>query len=205
MVLQSDTVLHVQATAGTGINASPTGSMTLSGSISGTGKLTLTAQNSNIDQGTLILTGDSSYTGGTLVAGGIIQVTGASADLGLGNVTVSNATSPLSIARLSITTGVFDAIANSATLTLAGGGTAGVADQGYAILGAGVNEVVGSLILGSAVQLSGTYGSTLSPATFTNDEYFSGTGMLIVLPEPGAFSALLGGTAFLGLLRRRRS
>jgi autotransporter-associated beta strand protein len=203
IVLGSNAVVHVQATAGTGNTATPTGSMTLAGSISGSGQLTFTAPNSNIDQGFLIITGDNSYSLGTLIAGGILQLFGANADLGLGDVTVSNATSPDSIARLSITTGVLDAIANSATVTLAGGGTFGVADQSFIELGVGVDEIVAGLILGSTLMGPGTYGSTGSLAAFKSDEFFSGTGIITVIPEPGAFASLLGGAAVLGLLRRR--
>ena len=81
----------------------------------------MTAPNSNIDQGFLVLTGANTYSGGTLVAGGILQVNGANATLGTGNVTVDNATSPSSIARLQILAGVSNAIADTATLSLAGG------------------------------------------------------------------------------------
>jgi autotransporter-associated beta strand protein len=62
-----------------GRDPQPTGSMTFSNVISGPGKLTLTAPNSNIDQGLLILVGANTYAGGTLVQGGILQVTGANA------------------------------------------------------------------------------------------------------------------------------
>jgi fibronectin-binding autotransporter adhesin len=193
VTLQTNTLIHVQATAGTGSSASPTGSMTFSGTISGPGKLTFTAPNSNIDQGSLILTGANTYTGGTLVAGGILEVSGATANLGTGNVTVDNASSTASIARLSIDAGVLDAIADNATLSLAGGGTAGVADQNFAILGAGVNDVVGGLVLGGVTQNTpGTYGSTASTAMFQNDEFFSGPGVvtLAAVPEPASLSLL---------------
>jgi len=120
--LQSDTVLHMQATNGTG--ASPTtanGNMTFTNTISGPGKLIFTGANSDIDQGFLILSAANTYTGGTLVQGGILQATGAAANFGTGNVTVDNAASPVSIARMQITSGVLDAINNNATLSLAGG------------------------------------------------------------------------------------
>jgi len=95
VILQSDTLLHMQANTGTG-STSPIGSITLAGPISGPGKLTFTAPNSDIDMGFLILSGGpSTYTGGTLVAGGILSITGAASSTGTGNVTVSNATSPL--------------------------------------------------------------------------------------------------------------
>ncbi len=181
VVLQSDTLIHVQATAGTGGTPAPVGSLTFSQSISGPGRLTLTAPTSNVDQGSLILVASNSYAGGTLVNGGIISVSGAAATLGSGNVTVDNAAAPSAIAKLTIQAGVINAIADTATLTLAGGGTAGVADQGYVELGAGINETVGALRLGGVTQASGTYGSTLSTAAVQNNEYFAGTGIITVL------------------------
>jgi autotransporter-associated beta strand protein len=174
VVLQSDTLIHVEGSA--------TGSITVVNAISGPGKLTLTAPNSSANQGQLVLNGNNTYQGGTLVRGGTLVVSGASATLGPGNVTVDNATSPNSIAKLSIQAGVVNAINDTATLTLAGGGTAGVADQGYVDLGAGVNETVGGLKLGGVTQSAGTYGSTSSSATFQNDEYFSGSGIVTVVP-----------------------
>lgn len=42
-------------------------------------------------------------------------------------------------------------------------------------------------------------------ATFKNDEFLAGTGMVTVIPEPGAGAMLLGGfNALLGLQRFRR-
>jgi fibronectin-binding autotransporter adhesin len=205
--LQSDTVLHMQATNGTG--ASPTtanGNMTFTNTISGPGKLIFTASNSDIDQGFLILSGTNTYTGGTLVQGGILQVTGAAANFGTGDVTVDNAASPVSIARMEITSGVLDAINDGATLSLAGGGVAGAADRNFAILDPGVNETVAGLVLAGVTQTQlGTYGSSTSDATFKNDEFFSGTGVitLAATPEPATLSLLgLGAVALCG--RRRR-
>jgi autotransporter-associated beta strand protein len=203
VVLQTDSLIHVQATAGTGANPALTNGFTeFSGPISGPGRLTFTAPNSDADQGYLILSGTNTYTGGTTVAGGILQVSGASANLGAGNVTVDNASSPLSIARLQILSGVTNAISDTATLTLAGGGTPGAADRNFADLATGLDERIGALILGGVPQSPGSYGSTASPATFKNDEFFSGAGVVTVVPEPAAVSlAALGG---LGLLARRR-
>ena len=135
VVLQSDTLLHVEG--------SSTGSLTLLNTVSGPGKLTLTAPNSSSNQGQLVLNGANTYQGGTLVRGGTLVVSGDSATLGSGDVTVDNSTSVSSIAKLTIQSGVTNAIADTAALSLAGGGSAGVADQGYADLGRGVNEVVG--------------------------------------------------------------
>jgi fibronectin-binding autotransporter adhesin len=200
VVLQSDTLIHVQASAGTGNTSNPTGSTTLSGNVSGPGRLTFAAPNSNIDQGFLVLTGANTYSGGTLVAGGILQVSGANATLGMGNVTVDNATSPLSIARLQILAGVSNAIADSATLSLAGG------NAGRVDLGAGINETVAGLVLNGSTQAFGTYGSTSSSATFQNDTFFSGTGIITVapVPEPGGILLVCGLAAGgAGWLRRR--
>jgi fibronectin-binding autotransporter adhesin len=177
--------------------------LTLSGVISGPGKLTLTAANSNIDIGNYVLTGNNTYTGGTLVAGGVLRVSGATAHLGSGTVEVNNASSPSAIARMEIQTGVTDAIGNDAILKLAGGGAPNAADQNFIILGSGVNEQVGGLVLGGVVQtLPGTYGATGSGATFVFDDYFSGTGV-VTLPEPGS-AALFFGVATLVLRRRNR-
>jgi len=46
----------------------------------------------------------------------------------------------------------------------------------YPVLG------VGGLVLAGVAQAPGTYGSTLSPATFQNDEFFAGTGTVTVRP-----------------------
>jgi autotransporter-associated beta strand protein len=192
--LQSDTLLHMQATAGTGANPTPSnGNITLTNTISGPGKLTFTAPNSDIDQGYLIISGNNTYTGGTLIAGGILQVTGANAKLGTGNVTVDNSSSPNSIARLALALDTRDAIDDLATLILKGGGAPNVADQNFAILGDGVNETVGGLVLGGVAQaLPGTYGSSASGATFVNDDYFSGNGVitLAAVPEPASLSVV---------------
>jgi len=79
-----------------------------------------------------------------------------------------------------ISAGVTNAIIDTATLTLLGGGMPGVADTGFINLGAGVNEVVAGLVLGTIPQASGTYGSTASSAMFKFDEYFAGSGMITV-------------------------
>ena len=87
---------------------------------------------------------------------------------------------------------------------LAGGGSSNSADNGFAELAAGVNEILASLILGTEVQPPGTYGSTASAATFKDNEFFSGPGMLTVIPEPGAaMISLVSFSALLGLQRFR--
>ena len=111
------------------------------------------------------------------------------------------------LARLSLS-GTGNVIDDAATLTLLGGGTAGVADQNFAILGAGINETVGGLVLGGVAQSTfGTYGSTTSGATFQNDEYFSGTGVVTLapIPEPGSMALVGIAVASFGarLIRRK--
>jgi len=176
VVLQSDTLIHVQGSAA--------GSTTLAGNVSGPGKLSLTGTPHDANLGVLVLNGANTYSGGTVIDGGTLDVSGASATLGAGDVTVHSANLAFagSSAKLKIEAGVLNAIADSATLSLAGGRAAGVADDGYVDLGAGVNEIVGGLKLGGVTQPAGTYGSTSSSATFQNDEYFSGSGIVTVVP-----------------------
>jgi len=88
---------------------------------------------------------------------------------------------------LEIQTGVTNAIGDLATLSLFGGGTAGLADQGFADLGSGIIETVASLLLGGVAQVPGTYGSTASGAMFQNDEFFAGTG-IVAVPALGDYN-----------------
>jgi autotransporter-associated beta strand protein len=163
MVTASGGMLH--QTAGT--------TLTIGGPISSSGNGALTKSGT----GTLVLSGANTYTGATNVTAGTLSILGDFATLGDGNVTVQGATS-----ALVIQSGVDNAVDDLATLSLFGGGTAGVADQGYADLGAGINELIGSLFLNGVMQANGTYGSSLSSATFKLDEYFAGTGMLQIGP-----------------------
>lgn len=181
--------------------------VTIGDPITGVGKLT------KIGVGPVRLTNGNSYQGGTVVSVGSLSV-GTAPDtnngfgfypatvgsLGSGDVTVS-----ATATDLEIETGVTNAIGDAATLSLAGGGTAGAADVGYALLDSGVNEVVGNLVLGGVAMPAGTYGSSSSLASNQLNEYFSGPGIVTVVstPEPGSV-ALLGLGAAGALARRRR-
>lgn len=120
---------------------------------------------------------------GTLFASSL-----SSTAVGTGDVTVESAHAvfPNSAAKVSIALGAHNAIADTATLSLAGGNVPNVADDGYLELaGSGpssyVNETVRALRLAGIPQPPGTYGSTSSFATYKLNEFFSGGGLLTVL------------------------
>jgi autotransporter-associated beta strand protein len=144
------------------------GTQTWSGAISGNGSFRRVAAGGETD-----FSGANTFSGGTIVDGGTLSVSGSSATFGGGDVTVN-------AGNAAIAAGVSNAILDTATLTLLGGGTAGVADTGYINLGAGINDTVAALVLGATTEPNGTYGSSASSATFKMDEYFSGTGIITV-------------------------
>ena len=127
--------------------------LTVNGIISSSGTGILT----KAGPGHLVLSGANTYTGGTNISAGTLSLAGAAATLGTGNVNVQGTTAGTA---LDIQSGVANALDDSSTLALLGGGAVGVADQGYANLGAGINEVVKSLMLNGVLQTAGTYGSS---------------------------------------------
>lgn len=148
--------------------------LTIPGPISSTGNGSLTKSG----PGNLVVSGAGSYTGATIIADGKLTVSGAVASLGIGNVTVQGTAIG---SALAIQGGATDAIDDVATLSLAGGGVAGVPDAGYADVEAGLNEVVAQLVLGGIPQMNGrTYGSSSSTAMVQSDEYFLGGGLITV-------------------------
>lgn len=168
---------NISLGAGGGLLSVSTAStvLTASGTISGSALTKAGA-------GTVVLTGPNSYSGGTTVSAGLLAVTGATATFGSGNVTVLDAGTGAG-GGLLIQTGVLNAIADNAMLSLSGGSTPDVADVGFAFLEAGINDRIGALVLGGVAQTNGlTYGSTASSALFKSDEYFSvgGSGILAV-------------------------
>ena len=120
----------------------------------------------------------NSYEGGTVVASGRLLVY-SSGTLGTGPVTVSAGTT------LDLDTAT--AVSDAAAVTLATGtGTYGRID-----LASGITETVGTLTINDKLQYNGTYGATGSGAMFIDDNYFVGTGKLLVLdgkPRPTLLS-----------------
>jgi len=167
IVLETDSRITVSANA-TGVLTAP---------ISGPGGLVKTGA------GTLKLTAANTFTNNTKISAGAMILEGASASLGTGMVTVDGVNAGTSLLILS---GVLNAIPDTTTLALVGGGVAGLADQGYVDLGAGVNEIVGGLVLGGNVYGPGVYGSTASSAPVENqfDEFFFGSGLITVVAPP---------------------
>lgn len=150
--------------------------------------------------GSWTLAGLSTFSGGTTISGGTLFA-GSNGALGTGNVSVLD-----SAINLTISTGISNAIGNGATLSLAGDGLLdNAAIAGYAFLAAGVNETVGGLLLGGIAQMDpGTYGATGSGATHIMDDYFQGTGVVTLVPEPSAGLALISGLGVLVGSRRMR-
>jgi fibronectin-binding autotransporter adhesin len=198
--LNSDSVVHSQGLG--------TASITFSGAVSGGGKLIVGSAAHDANIGNIILTGSNSYSGGSKVQAGTLVAGAASVNaFGTGNVTVDSANLVFggSAAKLQIQTGATNAIADTAILSLAGGNAAGVADDGSADLGAGINELIGGLVLGGTTQTNfGTYGSVASGATYQFDEYFSGTGVVTLVPEPSCMVLLCLAASGLVASRRKR-
>jgi hypothetical protein len=233
--LQTNSIIHSQTQSAPPAPqaGSATGYIALAGVVSGSAKLQLTAPSHNEQLGTYYLQNQNTHSGGTELYGGKLVVgdefgTYPNANLGTGDVTIYSAEAPFGIvvngaARgfLEIDNGVLNAIADNRTLTLGGSFVPNnTPDDGYVFLDSLINETVGGLVLGGVAQLvAGTYGSTSSLATFQNNEFFAGTGIITLVLPPGSGSgletvggvpepttiALVGlGIALVGFSRRRR-
>ncbi len=147
-------------------NKTGTGTATFNGNITAATSLT-------VNGGAVTLAGANTYSGDNTVNGGSLTVSGSTATFGDGDVTVNAGSAAISA-------GVLDAILDTATVTLLGGGTANMADVGFINLAAGIDELIGSLVLGTTTFTSGTFGATGSGATNIFDEYFLGGGIITV-------------------------
>ena len=153
---------------GSGVNAAvfdPDGyTITLSGQLQGSGDLV------KAGTGTLALAGGSVYTGKTRVNGGTLRLSGSGRLLSSTDIQVAAG------ATLDIQT-IGGALADTATLTVANDGDTATGVS----LGAGVAETVSALVLGGVAQVTpGSYGSTASGANYVMDEYFSGSGVVLL-------------------------
>jgi autotransporter-associated beta strand protein len=145
-----------------GSNNTVVGAVTLNGAISGDHAFSKTAS------GTLVLNATNTYTGGTTVTGGTLDVR-KDGGLGSGNVSVTNG------ATLKLGSGTAnDYINNTASLLLNGSAMVNLAYAG--------TDAIGGLSFdgGATFQALGTWGSTTSSAVH-KDSHFAGNGILNVV------------------------
>jgi autotransporter-associated beta strand protein len=143
---------------------------------------------SKIGSGTLTLSAfGNNFTGGTTLAGGALVVTVDGA-LGSGNVSL---TGPDVV--LTLQTGVMNNyIGDGANLSLVSGAKV---DLNFT----GGGDVVNGLVLGGVVQANGTYDASNTSA------YFTGTGSIIVVPEPSSIALLAIGAISFVYIRRKKT
>jgi autotransporter-associated beta strand protein len=133
-------------------------------------KITGSAGLTKAGTGVLTLTGANGYSGTNHVSGGTLRLGDGTyaSSAGAGDVQV-HVGAVLSVASA-------NAISDSARITVDQRGLF----YGRVQLETGVSETVKYLFLGGAPQPAGTYGSSASAAANKNDQYFLGTGVLVV-------------------------
>jgi autotransporter-associated beta strand protein len=138
-----------------------------SGQIFGTGALTINGNSS----GTLILSNyPSTYTGGTIINGGTLEIS-PSASIA-GDVTVNGGT-----LKLDNNT----ALATTANLTLASGTTVNLNYSG--------TQTIGALTFGSTTQATGLWGAVGNASATYTTNLFTGGGLILVCPAPQTITA----------------
>lgn len=172
--------------------------ITLSGVLSGTGKLTASGI------GALTLSGVNTYTGGTAVASGsTLNVTSTGAiKVGTAGVTVASGATLAVDGKLVLTATTGGLIANSGTIALNAGSA--VLDLGGLFNGATAgqtyNLIAGGAITGNFASFAGYTGGLTT--TFDNT---NGTITFTAVPEPATYGLLgAGALAATALARRRR-
>jgi autotransporter-associated beta strand protein len=185
--------MHSEGQAANGTDPSQ-GYIQFTGTITGgpTNRLTLTTTTASANHGSYVLSGANTFSGAIDLNGGrlttdIIQDGGnfdssfvtsyPNATFGTGDIHLVSQ-SPLisgAVSRMTIPSGVLNAIGDNATLTIDGINNGLRAS--FAELGNGIDERVGHLVLGGTTELNGvTYGSSTSGAIFQDDTYFTGNG-----------------------------
>lgn len=142
-----------------------------------------------VGTGTLTLAGSNTFIGSTTVSDGMLAVTADGALGGTVGVTLETET------RLTLSGGVSnDYIADAAFLSVNGTALVDLDFVG--------SDQISALFLNGIEQVSGTWGALNSGADHTS-EFFTGSGMLTVVPEPGTVALIcIGLIAIFGLRRK---
>jgi fibronectin-binding autotransporter adhesin len=136
--------------------------------------------------------GGNTYDGGTIVNGGELIAKGDGV-LGTGNVTLNNGF------ELTLTNGTANNYIDDLASLLIFGDTA-TTKVNLDFLG---TDTISGLAFNGAGQSAGTWGATGSGAQFESD-YFTGTGILTVIPEPSSLVMMLAGFGMLVSVQRFR-
>ncbi|MDQ2868119.1 MAG: PEP-CTERM sorting domain-containing protein [Verrucomicrobiota bacterium] len=172
-----------------------TGNTTISGVVSDFNGAGTAGTLSHGGSGTLRLNNTNTYSGGTLMSGGI-TIANADGALGTGNVSLTAA---------SVTLTLQNGVVNN-YLPDAGNFSIGFTNDTVNLNFTGASDIVNTFTLAGVGQAVGIYGGSGSGATFILPE-FAGTGTITVLtavPEPGTFVLMGMGAGALALLQRAR-
>jgi len=147
-----------------------------------------------LGSGSLTLSGTNTYNGGTTINAGTL-IANHDGALGTGNVSLASGSG----IQLTLQNGATNNyIADNASLSFNFTNRNGI-NLNYT----GVPDQVAALIInGVYVTAPGTYGALGSGAMYEFPE-FTGTGELLIVPEPSTWVLLMGGLAVLIALRRR--